>query len=151
MRVWYTSLQMVLCSHAEHPNFQLAWEKLKEFYEEFLFGLQILGRRDPPPLWLIMRTERASWARIITLTWGKKLPLQKAFDKVRKDARALVAFRNRPRPSRRMPTKHKRKAKENNNHSSHDDNNNSFKCQLYDNRHSTKSYNYSRKRSGSKT
>ena len=40
---------------------------------------------NPPPLHLLALVERKAWARIITLTWDKKLPLLAAFTKVKND------------------------------------------------------------------
>ena len=34
MRIYYTSLFMVLCAHKEMDNSQVPWEQLRDFYEK---------------------------------------------------------------------------------------------------------------------
>ena len=49
MRIRYYSLMMALVAHPERTDLQLGWDGLKELYEEFLFGLTVLKRANPPP------------------------------------------------------------------------------------------------------
>ena len=64
MRVFYTSLFMVLTAHKEMENLQVPWEVLRDFYEKFLFGPLVLKRKKPPSLRVIMLAERRCWREI---------------------------------------------------------------------------------------
>ena len=64
MRVYCTSLFMVLCAHKEMDNLQLPWEDLRDFYEKILFGSMVLKRKRPPSLRVIMLAERRCWREV---------------------------------------------------------------------------------------
>jgi hypothetical protein len=82
MRVFYTTLMMVLCVHKERTKLELDWTELKDFYEDFLFGDTIMKRNNPPTLARLMVAERRAWQAIITLMWEKAMKLGDALRKV---------------------------------------------------------------------
>ena len=85
MRLWYTTLMMALCAHAEHANLKVKWEDLRDFYEQFLFGSTILRRRNAPPLAQVMVAERKAWQAIATLMWSNGCTLGEALKEVKGD------------------------------------------------------------------
>jgi hypothetical protein len=82
MRIYYTTLMMVLCVHKEHTKLEIGWDQLKDFYEEFLFGNTIMKRNNPPSLVRLMIAERRAWQAVITLMWEKDMRLDAALHKV---------------------------------------------------------------------
>jgi hypothetical protein len=82
MRVYYTTLMMVLSVHKEHTKLTVNWDELKGFYEEFLFGETVMKRNNPPSLTRLMIAERRAWQAIITLMWERDMKLVDALRKV---------------------------------------------------------------------
>ncbi len=69
MRVFYYTTFMAIATHREHPNLDIKWQDLSDFYEKFLFGPTILKRHRRPSLQSIIHAERHAWQHIITEMW----------------------------------------------------------------------------------
>ena len=80
MKVFRTSLLMVIWCYPSQTHLQITKQNLDDFYD-FIYGPDVTGRDNPPSLNVIMRAERLAWRRI-ALEVCKTVDLKAALTKL---------------------------------------------------------------------